>query len=46
MPLNPSHNIATTNHLHEPVARRTFIDPMFPLPCSVMSSPVTSFTMM
>jgi len=45
-PLSASANIATVNHVHDPVVRLTFIAPTLPVPCSVMSSPVIPRTMM
>jgi hypothetical protein len=45
-PFRASANIATTNQAHDPVVRRTFMAPTLPVPCWVISSPVTPFAMM
>jgi len=43
-PFEASATMATTNQAQEPVARRTFIAPMLPVPCAVMSSCATART--
>ena len=44
MPFDASATMATANQTHEPVVRLTFMAPTLPVPCVVMSSPVTHFT--
>jgi hypothetical protein len=43
-PLSTSAIMATANHPQEPVVRRTFMAPTLPVPCAVISSPVTRLT--